>query len=85
MVKETEGIIIAIKKQWWLKINTKALRTNTLDGAKFPHVVKAKYVVDGTEYVGKKWVSIYDELPKMNQIIRVYYEEDNPKKAKIKL
>ncbi len=85
MLKETKGIVFEIKKQWWIKINTKPIRMNALDGAKFPHVVKVKYEVNGNEYICKKWVSIYDELPKMNQIIKVYYEEDNPKNAKIKL
>ena len=27
MDKETEGIVVSVKKQWWLSIRTKALRT----------------------------------------------------------
>ena len=85
MYKETKGTVFIIKPIWWIKINTKALRKGTLDGSRFPHVIKVKYDVDGQEYICKKWLSIYDEVPKMNQVVKVFYEQDNPQNAKIKL
>ena len=34
-----EGKITEVKTCHWLKVNTKATRTNALDGAKFPHII----------------------------------------------
>ena len=50
----TTGTVTSVKKQWWLKVNTKSFRTGPLDGAKFPHVIKVKYYVDGTRVYQKK-------------------------------
>ncbi len=51
MEKETTGTVISVSKQWWLKINTKAIRKGPMDGAVFPHIIKAAYKVDGKEYI----------------------------------
>ena len=42
MDKEIMGTVVSVKKQWWLKINTKAVRLGPLDGAIFPHVIKVQ-------------------------------------------
>ena len=36
---KTVGTILSVKKQWWLKVNTKPIRKHALDGATFPHIV----------------------------------------------
>ena len=79
------GTIIKVYKQWWLKINTKAFRSGTLDGALFPHVIKVKYVVNEKEYFKLKWVGPYKKIPTINQNVIVVYNEQNPKKARILL
>ncbi len=79
------GTIIKVYKQWWLKINTKAFRLGTLDGALFPHVIKVKYVVNEKEYFKLKWVGPYKKIPTINQNVIVVYKEQNPKKARILL
>ena len=56
MENKTIGTIISVKKQWWLKVNTKPVRMHALDGATFPHIVTVKYTVDGNEIVKKKWL-----------------------------
>ena len=56
MQKRTVGTIVSAKKQWWLKVNTKAIRKGPLDGATFPYIAKIKYTIDGTEYVKNKWM-----------------------------
>ena len=33
MDKETLGTVVSVKKQWWLKINTKPVRMHALDSA----------------------------------------------------
>ena len=50
-VGQTKGEIISAKKQWWLKIRTKAVRLGPADGAIFPYVVKIKYCAEGKEYL----------------------------------
>ena len=35
----TIGIVLCVKKQWWLKVNTKPIRKPALDGATFPQIV----------------------------------------------
>ena len=79
------GTIIKVYKQWWLKINAKAFRSGTLDGALFPHVIKVKYVVNEKEYFKLKWVGPHEKTPTINQNVIVVYNEQNPKKARILL
>ena len=50
---ETQGIVIKASKQWWLKINTKMFRTNSLDGAIFPYIIKVEYIVNDKKYYVK--------------------------------
>ena len=50
MEKKTTATVISVKKQWWLKVNTKPFRHGTLDGALFPHIIRVAYVVDGREF-----------------------------------
>ena len=83
MEKRTEGTVISIKTQWWLKINTKSLRKGTFDGATFPHVIKIKYIVDGKEIVKRKWLGAHVKIPELRQKITVFYKEDNPKKIRL--
>ena len=47
MKSETTGTVISVSKQWWLKINTKAVRKYPMDGAVFPHIIKVTYIVNG--------------------------------------
>ena len=47
MEKTTTGTVLSVKKQWWLKVNTKPFRTGPLDGAEFPHIIKVTYRVNG--------------------------------------
>ena len=83
MVKETKGTVVAIKKQWWLKINTKPIRKNALDGAIFPHVIKVRYTVEGKEFVKSQWVGAGKMLPEAGSFVDVRYCEDKPGKAKV--
>lgn len=55
MEKTTVGTVISVKKQWWLKVNTKPVRMHALDGATFPHIITVKYSVNGQEYTRRKW------------------------------
>ena len=81
MQKETFGTVVAVSKQWWLKINTKPIRFGPTDGAIFPHVVKVKYTADGKDYVKRKWFNAGATTPNIGSTVTVSYREDKPSKA----
>lgn len=83
MDKETVGTVISVQKQWWLKINTKPVRTGPLDGAIFPHIIKAQYTVNGKTYFKRKWIDANDPVPAVGSSVTVLYCDENPGKAKI--
>ena len=83
MDKETMGTVISVKKQWWLKINTKPVRTHALDGAIFPHIIKVQYTVDGKTYTKRKWIGANSQPPEAGSSLTVLYWGNNPNKAKI--
>ena len=81
--KETKGTVVSVATQWWLKINTSPLRTQPLQGAIFPHVIKVRYEVDGVAYIRRKWISAGSPVPGKGSSVTVRYREDAPRKAKI--
>ena len=84
MEKETTGTVVAVSKQWWLKVNTKPVRMGgPLDGAAFPHIVKVKYTVDDQAYFKRKWIGAGCPVPPVDSSVKVIYEEGRPSKAKI--
>lgn len=83
--KETTGTVISVAKQWWLKVNTKPIRKHALDGATFPHIIKVKYTVDGTEYIKRRWVKACCQPPSVGNSVTVLYDEEQPAKAKVQL
>lgn len=83
MDKETMGTVISVKKQWWLKINTKPVRTHALDGAIFPHIIKVQYTVDGKTYIKRKWIGANSQPPAEGSSVTVLYCGNNPNKANI--
>ena len=85
MEEKTIGTVISIKKQWWLKINTKPFRKGTLDGAIFPHVIKVRYCVNDKSYTKRKWISAGLPVPTINSQVTVLYNKNKPSKAKFTL
>ena len=83
MDKETKGKVIAVQKQWWLKINTKPVRKHALDGATFPYIIKVQYTVDGKTYIKRKWIGASYAVPAVGSSVTVLYDGNNPGKAKI--
>ena len=83
MDKETMGKVISVKKQWWLKINTKPVRTHALDGAIFPHIIKVQYTVDGKTYIKRKWIGANSQPPAEGSSVTVLYCGNNPNKANV--
>ena len=85
MENKTIGTIISVKKQWWLKVNTKPVRMHALDGATFPHIVTVKYTVGGNEIVKKKWLKSFVTPPSENEQVTVVYREDKPTKFRLEI
>ena len=83
MNQQTTGIVVSAKKQWWLKVNTKAVRLGPLDGATFPYIIKVSYWVEESEYFKRKWLGAGKEVPSIGSTMTVIYNAENPKKAKI--
>ena len=71
---------ISVAKQWWLKVNTKAVRNGALDGALFPHIIHFTYHVHGQTYTGKRYVNWNKRCPVKDEHITVHYEEASPEK-----
>lgn len=80
---KTTGTVLALKKQWWLKVNTKPVRKHALDGATFPHIVTVKYTVNGTDIVKKKWLKAAITPPSVNEQVSVIYREEKPNKFRL--
>ena len=83
MTLDTEGTVVSVAKQWWLKVNTKAVRLHALDGATFPHIIKVSYIVDGKEYFKRKWYNPGCTVPAVGSTVTVLYCPKKPKKAKL--
>ena len=83
MDRKTQGTVVSVAKQWWLKINSKAVRLHPLDGAIFPHIIKVRYTVDGIEYSKRKWISAGAPVPEVGSSVTILCCADKPKKAKI--
>lgn len=81
MKKETIGRVTAVKKQWWLKVNRKAVRMGPLDGASFPHIVHVEYMVEGEVYTCRKWLGASVTPPLVGTELTVFYRADKPSKA----
>ena len=77
------GTVIAVKKQWWLKINTKPVRTHSLDGAIFPHIIKVHYNVDGKDLVVRKWVAAGVKVPYVGEKLTVSSPDGKPQAAAV--
>ena len=81
--KETTGVVMEAKKQWWLKVNTKPIRMHAMDGATFPYIIRVKYTVEGKEYMRRKWIHAGHPVPAVGNTVRVAYCADKPQRSKV--
>ena len=85
MEQTTKGIISSARQLWFIKINTKAVRSNSMDGAIFPSVIKVTYTVNGTDYCKRKFLSAYVRCPNQGESVTVFYQDNKPAKSRIEL
>lgn len=84
-MEKTSGTVIAVKRLWWIKINTKPVRRHALDGAVFPHIVTVRYTVNGFEYIKKKFLKARYSPPKPGETVNIYYNSEKPSKYKLEV
>lgn len=80
---QTKGTVVSVRKQWWLKVNTKMVRRGPMDGATFPHIIKVAYTVDGVEYTKRAWIRAGRPVPEVGSTVSVAYCSEKPSKAKL--
>lgn len=83
MDRQTSGTVLSASMQWWLKINRKPIRMHALDGATFPYIIKVQYMVDGKNYIKRKWIHAGQPVPEVGTSVTVMYRADKPSKAKV--
>ena len=74
------GRVTATYECWFIKVNTKPVRMNGMDGAMFPHIITFRYVADGVEYQGRRWLNWNERCPQVGGSVTVCYDEKNPRK-----
>ena len=79
------GTVTNTQKCWWIKINTKPIRSHALDGAVFPHIITYKYDVSGKSYCGRQMISAYTRCPHVNERARVFFDPAHPENSTIDL
>lgn len=80
MNNSVDGEIIKTHKLWWIKINSKPIRTSPLDGATFPYKIKVRYSVDNIVYEKSKFVYWKNEEINVGDKLIVIYNRKNPSK-----
>lgn len=79
-MNKVNGIVINVKKIWWIKVKQKPIRIGLNDGVVYPHIVTVKYIVDNIEYESKKYFNSSLVVPKIGDKVIVYYKEKNHSK-----
>lgn len=77
------GTVTAVRECWWMKVNTKAVRSRGGDGALYPHVLTVCYTVDGQDYRGHCWVNWNRCSPQPGARVTVQYDPEKPKRKNI--
>lgn len=76
----TDGIVTEVRTCWWLKVNTKPVRSSALDGALFPHIIHFSYSAGGREHTGKRFLNYAIAPPVPGERIEIYYDGNDPRR-----
>lgn len=74
------GTILKATKLWFIKINTKAVRANLLDGATFPYSLQVRYNANGNQFEKVKVVYWRKEIPQVGDTVCVLCNAKKPTK-----
>lgn len=77
----TKGTVTAVKRCWWIKINTQPIRLYASHkNTAHPYIITFQYSVDSILYTGKRFVGIQYRVPQIGETFRVYFDPSNPRK-----
>ena len=79
------GTVTEVKACWWIKVNTKAARRHSLDGARFPHIIYFTYHAGGETYQGVSCVNWAVRTPVERETVAVYYDKEHPERYAVDL
>lgn len=81
----TAGKIEKVRRCWWLKVNTKPVRSTHMDGAVFPHLMTVSYCVNGKKYKKTKYIGLREDLIGIFGTVTVFYDKNKPSRCAIGL
>jgi len=81
----TNGKIEKVTKCWWIKVNKKLVRMNTLDGGLFPYLMTVSYTANGRKYKKTKYIGLKEGLIGIYGTVNVYYDKSKPSRCIIRL
>ena len=79
------GKVEKVTECWWIKVNTKPVRMNMLDGALFPYLMKVSYTVNGKKYKKTKYIGLRKDTIGIFGTVNVYYDKNKPSRCAIRL
>ena len=79
------GVVTSAETCWMIKVNKSAFRTHPLDEAAFPHFIRFRYTVNGTEYTGGRFFDAFTRCPMAGEILTVYVDEADPSKYAVQV
>ena len=74
------GCVTKVTVCYWLKINTKPIRSSAWDGSIYPHMVHFQYTVNGQSYSGKRYWPWRLSPPAVGDVIPDFYDPENAEK-----
>lgn len=76
--RKIQSVVEEVKTLWWIKVNTKPVRVDGMEGAIFPGFIRFSYSVEGIKYKGSRVISPYKRCPIKGEKIDVFYDADKP-------
>lgn len=83
MELETTGIVVAVFRMIWVNNNYLFQRVHGVDNWHGGYSIRVKYVVNGKKYIYKKLIKKDQKVPWENTVVKVFYNEKKPSKARI--
>ena len=79
----TGGVVSKVRTLRFIRVNTKAFRTGSGDGALHPHLVTYRYEVDGGRYFGMRYIGVSKNCPEEGAEVAVFYDWTDPSHSTI--
>ena len=80
----TDGVVTEVKPCHWFRVRTRPIRIGDTFDDTYPHIVSFTYIVDGTRYEGKRFLSWTKQPPSEGKRFLVYYDPKDPAKYAVR-